>query len=99
MGDERTVNPAECRTACAADEVVVRPMGVRDAEQASLFVEIFRDEVADLRIRLREAEHKWERRQQRSCHELEIPEGLLRLREQLEQAKALLGSLWVARNL
>jgi hypothetical protein len=35
----------------------------------------------------------------RSCHDLETPEGLLRLREQLDQAKALLGSLRLARSL
>src|SRR6476661_4554234 len=99
MGDEQTVNPDELRQAVAADQFVARPMGVRDAEQASLFVEIFRTEVADLRVRLREAEYKWEQRQKRSCHQLEIPEGLLRLREQFEQAKALLGSLRVARSL
>jgi O-succinylbenzoate synthase len=38
-------------------------MGVRDAEQASLFVEVLRNEVADLHIRLGEAERKWEQRQ------------------------------------
>ena len=98
MGDEQTVNLDEGRP-LAADLVVVRPIGVRDAEQVSLFVEIFRTEVADLRSRLRDAERKWEQRQMRSCHELEIPDGLVRLREQLDQAKALLDSLCVARSL
>jgi hypothetical protein len=99
MGEEQTVNPNDCPPARAADQVVVRPMGVRDAEQASLFVEVLRNEVADLRIRLGEAERKWEQRQKRSCHDLETPEGLLRLHEQLDQAKALLGSLRLARSL
>jgi hypothetical protein len=98
MGDEQAVNADE-RRPVIADRVVVRPMGVRDSEQASLFVEVFRTEVADLSTRLREAEHKWEQRQKHSSHELEMPEGLLRLREQLDQAKALLGSLRAARSL
>lgn len=76
MGEEQTANQDECPPARAADQAVVRPMGVRDAEQASLFVGVLRNEVADLRIRLREAERKWEQRQKRSCHDLETPEGL-----------------------
>jgi hypothetical protein len=71
----------------------VRLIGARDAEQASLFAGILRDEVADLRHRLRDAERNWEQRQNRSEHELETPDGLVRLRDQLGEAQGLLTSL------
>jgi hypothetical protein len=89
MGDDRTK---------AADAVGdwdgrARPMGPGDLEQAYLFAEILRSEVADLQIRLREAEDYWERRCHRSDHQLDPPRGLIRLREQLDQALNLLEAL------
>ena len=90
MGDDRTEEAAE---ATADRDQRARPIGPGDLAQASLFVEILRSEVADLRIRLRQAEDRWEQRCHRSEHELDPPSGLVRLREQLDQAVNLLNAL------
>jgi hypothetical protein len=92
MGEDRAGNaPADT---CASDaDQVVRLIGARDGEQVSRFVDIFREEVADLRHRLHDAERNWEQRQNRSQHELETPDALVRLREQLGAAEDLLVAL------
>jgi O-succinylbenzoate synthase len=92
MGEDHTEDPPDSKWASGADQAV-RRIGTRDAEQASLFADIFREEVADLRHRLRDAERNWERRQNRSQQDLETPDGLVRLREQLGEAQGLLASL------
>jgi O-succinylbenzoate synthase len=92
MGEERADYPSADIYASDADQVL-RPISARDAEQVSRFVDIFREEVADLRHRLRDAERNWERRRSRSQHELDMPDALLRLREQLGTAEGLLVSL------
>jgi hypothetical protein len=92
MGEDRADYPSAGTYGSDADQVV-RLLGARDAEQVSRFVDIFRDEVADLRHRLRDAERNWERRRSRSQHELDMPDALLRLRDQLGAAEDLLVSL------
>jgi hypothetical protein len=92
MGEDRADYPPAGTYASDAGQVV-RLLGARDAEQVSRLVDIFREEVADLRHRLRDAERNWERRRSRSEHELDMPDALLRLRDQLNAAEGLLVSL------
>lgn len=92
MGEDRADYPPAGTCASDADQVL-RLIGSRDAEQLSRFVDIIREEVADLRHRLRDAERNWERRRSRSQHELDVPDALVRLREQLDAAERLLVSL------
>jgi hypothetical protein len=68
-------------------------MGPCDIAQTALFADILADEVAALRAQLREAERRWdERRSRRGC-EVDTPARLVRLREQLAEAKRLSTSL------
>ena len=92
MGEDRADYPPAGTYASDADQVL-RLIGARDAEQVSRFVDILREEVADLRHRLRDAERNWERRRSRSQHEPDMSDALLRLREQLGTAECLLVSL------
>jgi uncharacterized protein involved in exopolysaccharide biosynthesis len=92
MGEDRADYPPAGTYASDADQVL-RLIGAHDAEQVSRFVDILREEVADLRHRLRDAERNWERRRSRSQHEPDMPDALLRLREQLGTAECLLVSL------
>jgi hypothetical protein len=82
MGDEAADTSAPIR--------VLRPCEVA---QAAMFAEILRTEVGDLRARLQDAEQRWEHRCRRCRHELDPPAGLIRLREQLDEAVGLLASL------
>ena len=67
----------------------VRLMGACDIAQAALFADIFTAEVATLRAQLRKAEQQWEDRRGRSRCEVDMPARLLKLREQLDEAKRL----------
>jgi hypothetical protein len=92
MGEERADNPRADACASGPDQVM-RQLGARDVAQVSRFIDILRQEVADLRHRLRDAEQAWQQRQNRSQHDLEPPVALVRLREQLGEAQGLLASL------
>jgi hypothetical protein len=71
----------------------VRAMGACDAAQAALFADIFAAEVATLRAQIRKAEKQWEDRRGRSPRDVETPARLIRLREQLTEAKRLAARL------
>lgn len=64
-----------------------------DIAQAALFADLLADEVAALRAQLREAEQRWDERRDRSRCEIETPVRLVRLREQLDEARRLSASL------
>ena len=64
-------------------------MGACDIAQAALFADILSAEVATLRAQVRRAEKQWNDRLGRSRHDVDTPGRLLRLREQLEEAKRL----------
>ena len=68
-------------------------MGACDIAQASLFADILAAEVASLRAQLRKAEQEWDERRGRSHSDVDVPARLMRLREQLEEAKRLSKSL------
>jgi hypothetical protein len=67
----------------------VRAMGACDRAQAALFADILTAEVATLRAQLRKAEEQWDDRRDRSRSDVDIPATLVRLREQLDEAKRL----------
>jgi hypothetical protein len=71
------------------DSQRVRLMGACDIAQAALFADILSAEVATLRAQLRKAEQRWEDRRGRSRCEVDMPARLLKLREQLDEAKRL----------
>ena len=64
-------------------------MGACDRAQAALFADILTAEVATLRAQLRKAEEQWDDRRDRSRSDVDIPATLVRLREQLDEAKRL----------
>ena len=68
-------------------------MGECDIAQASLFADILTAEVTSLRAQLRKAEQEWDERRGRSRCDVDLPARLVRLREQLEEAKRLSKSL------
>jgi hypothetical protein len=63
-------------------------MGPCDMAQAALFADILTAEVATLRAQLRKAEKQWDDRRDRS-RDVDTPARLVRLREQLNEAKRL----------
>ena len=66
-------------------------MRAYEAEQAALFASALDAAVADLHARVNAAEQRWEQRQVRASGvELEVPERLVRLRAQLDEATKLL---------
>jgi hypothetical protein len=67
----------------------VRVMEARDIAQAAIFADILTAEVATLRAQLRQAEQQWEERCGRSRCEVDTPARLVRLREQLDEARRL----------
>jgi hypothetical protein len=67
----------------------VRAMGQCDIAQAALFADILNAEVATLRAQLRKAEKQWDDRRDRSRSDVDVPARLVRLREQLNEAKRL----------
>ena len=64
-------------------------MGACDIAQAALFADILSAEVATLRAQVRKAEKQWDDRRGRSRSDADTPARLLRLREQLDEAKRL----------
>jgi hypothetical protein len=66
-----------------------RVMGACDAAQAALFADILAAEVATLRAQVRKAEQQWDERRGRSRCDVDTPARLIRLREQLDEAKRL----------
>jgi hypothetical protein len=64
-------------------------MGQCDIAQAALFADILRAEVATLRAQVRKAEKQWDDRRDRSGSDVDAPARLVRLREQLNEAKRL----------
>ena len=64
-------------------------MGACDRAQAALFADILTAEVATLRAQLRKAEQRWDDRRGRSRSDVDTPAALVRLREQLDEAKRL----------
>jgi hypothetical protein len=64
-------------------------MGQCDIAQAALFADIMSAEVATLRAQLRKAEKQWDDRRDRSRSDADVPVRLVRLREQLDEAKRL----------
>jgi hypothetical protein len=76
-----------------ADANVCQKQAMRPCEvaQVALFAATLDAEIADLRARVEAAEQRWEQRQLRASPvELEVPEGLVRLRDQLDEATGLL---------
>jgi hypothetical protein len=67
----------------------VRVMGACDIAQAALFADILTAEVTTLRAQLRRAEQQWDERRGRSRCDVDMPARLVRLREQLYEAKRL----------
>ena len=67
----------------------VRVMGACDIAQAALFADILAAEVATLRAQLRKAEQQWDKRRGHSRCDIDMPARLVRLREQLHEAKRL----------
>jgi hypothetical protein len=65
----------------------VRAMGPCDIAQAALFADILTAEVATLRAQVRKAEKQWADRRDRNQQDLDTPARLVRLREQLDEAK------------
>lgn len=68
-------------------------MGSCDIAQAALFADLLAEEIAHLRAQLREAEQRWDECRDRSQGEIETPTTLVRLREQLDEARRLSASL------
>jgi hypothetical protein len=68
-------------------------MGPSDIAQAALFADILSAEIATLRAQLRKAEKQWDHRRDRSRGEVETPARLIRLREQLTEARRLAARL------
>lgn len=67
------------------------PMRACEIAQADLFAAALDAEIADLRARVEAAEQRWAQRQFRASRvELELPERLVRLRAQLDEATRLL---------
>jgi hypothetical protein len=66
-----------------------RAMGPCDIAQAALFADILAAEVATLRAQVRKAEKQWDDRRGRNGHDVDTPARLLRLREQLNEARRL----------
>jgi hypothetical protein len=66
-----------------------RAMGACDIAQAALFADILSAEVATLRAQVRKAEKQWDDRRGRSRDDVDTPARLVRLREQLDEAKRL----------
>jgi hypothetical protein len=66
-----------------------RAMGACDIAQAALFADILSAEVATLRAQVRKAEQQWDDRRGHSRCDVDIPVRLVRLREQLDEAKRL----------
>jgi hypothetical protein len=64
-------------------------MGPSDIAQAALFADILSAEVATLRAQVRKAEKQWDDRRGRNRHDVDTPVRLVRLREQLDEAKRL----------
>ena len=64
-------------------------MGPCDRAQAALFADILTAEVATLRAQIRKAEKQWHDRRDRSNSDVDTPARLVRLREQLNEAKRL----------
>ena len=67
----------------------VRAMGPCDIAQAALFADILTAEVATLRAQVRKAEKRWDDRRDRGQRDVDTPASLVRLREQLNEAKRL----------
>jgi hypothetical protein len=66
-------------------------MSACEVAQAALFAAALKSEVTGLQARVAAAEQRWERRRFRASGvELEVPERLVRLRAQLDEATALL---------
>jgi hypothetical protein len=62
-----------------------------EVAQAGLFAAALKTEITGLQARVEAAEHRWEQRQFRaSSIEREVPERLVRLRAQLDEATLLL---------
>ena len=62
-----------------------------EVAQAAVFAAALKTEIAGLQARVEAAEQRWEQRQSRaSSIELEVPERLVRLRAQLDEATLLL---------
>jgi hypothetical protein len=62
-----------------------------EVAQAALFVAALKTEITDLRERVDAAEQRWSQRRFRASEtELEVPERLIRLRAQLDEATRLL---------
>jgi hypothetical protein len=62
-----------------------------EVAQAALFAAALKTEISGLQARVEAAEQRWEQRQSRaSSIELEVPERLVRLRAQLDEATLLL---------
>ena len=68
---------------------VPRVMGPGDVAQAALFADILTAEVATLRAQVRKAEKQWDDRRDRNRCDVDTPARLVRLREQLDEAKRL----------
>ncbi|OBF37803.1 hypothetical protein A5724_11620 [Mycobacterium sp. ACS1612] len=68
-------------------------MGPCDIAQAALFADILSAEIVTLRAQLRRAEKQWDHRRDRSRGEVETPARLIRLREQLNEARRLAARL------
>jgi hypothetical protein len=62
-----------------------------EVAQAALFVAALKTEITGLQARVQAAEQRWEQRQFRASRiEVEVPERLVRLRAQLDEATLLL---------
>jgi hypothetical protein len=70
-------------------EKTAHAMGPCDIAQAALFADLLTAEVATLRAQVRKAEKQWDDRRDRSRQEVDMPATLVRLREQLTEAKRL----------
>jgi hypothetical protein len=58
-----------------------------EVAQVSMFAAVLEAELADLRVRVDAAEKRWAARQSRASGvEIEVPERLIRLRAQLDEA-------------
>lgn len=77
------------RSVARLNGATMRPAEVA---QASLFANLLEDEVADLRARITSAEQRWQRRRG-SRQDSELPQRLVRLQAQLDEATRLLDSL------
>jgi hypothetical protein len=62
-----------------------------EVAQAAVFVDALKTEITGLQARVQAAERRWEQRRFRASGiELEVPERLVRLRAQLDEATLLL---------